>query len=624
LLDLDRSTILLSRLPIIDRESGAKCNFRLRYNQYVLKERLKAHQKRIGGKIRGTSVKARRVGVSSAIDGFGVCHMAASPNARVKIVACLADTSKELFDVPTNLIRAWPFPLPEPLTTKIVYPHKTGDSHMIIMTAQTAIAGRGGRCTYLHLSEAAFFPVGGGSFTSLFPSVPDDPDTGIFVESTAYGKVGIGQAFWEFWEAAVRGDTEFCHIFLTWLDDPICFKEPGTLTFAEASEDEKDIISLIACKDKCGRCEKCYDTLGRITWRRWAIHNLCQGKVDKFRQEYPITAEEAFYASTAQAFEPEERRYARECINASPTPKYGRLTQLLDAYGNPVKNKAVFTPDDRSPLTIWRDPNPLYHYYLGVDCARGVESTDDYRIREGKDYAAVAGYCGQTGEQVCKYVSKIGSEALAALLFVLATFYNNALVAIELTGNLGLWTQSVLRSRYKYKNFYRWKGRDDRLGTVIISSSIGFEMNARTRPMILEAYRGGLYTKRIIPRDPLLLLQMEATEMVQGSWEVPRRIHDDALVSNMIAWIAKEQWHVNLPTSQGNKYLLGDEASLEKDETSLTDRDAVAKAKGDVEAAIAKHWKKMMRLIAASPKELPSSDNPDPNAHSKFDRLAGI
>lgn len=625
MLDLDRATLLLSKLPIIHRETGAKYLFRFRYNQWIAKEKMKEHQRKLGGKLRAVYVKARRVGVSSQTEGFATCHMAQLPNARVKIVACLADTSKELFDVPVSLIRNWPYPLPEPLSTKITYPHRGGDSTMIIMTAQTAIAGRGGRCTFLHLSEAAFFPVGGGSFTSLFPSVPDDPDTGIIVESTAYGKVGIGQAFWEFWEAAINGDNEFCAIFLTWLDDPICFRNPVDISIKELNEDEKDILSLVTagrCKTKCGSCEHCYDALGRIAWRRWAIPNLCQGKVDKFRQEYPITAEEAFYASTAQAFEREELRYARECVNAGPTPQYGRLTQLLDSYGNPVKDRAIFNPDDHSSLVIWRHPNPLHNYYLGVDCARGIESTDDYRIREGKDYAAIAGYCGQTGEQVCRYTSKIGSEALAALLFVLGMYYNKAMVAIELTGNLGLWVQSVLRSRYKYTNFYRWKGRDDRMPNgYSISTSIGFEMNARTRPMILESFRGGLYTKRLIPRDPLLLQQMEASEMIAGSWEVPKRIHDDALVSNMVAWLCKEQWFSNLPVSTGNKYLLGEEASLEKGEMDSA-KEAISSAKSDVELQVKAHWQAMMKRIKSA--KGPFFETDKPNQVDGLDRLAGI
>lgn len=623
MLNLDRCTSLLKRLPIIDRESGQLYPFELRYNQWLAKEKKKAHQKLIGGKIRTVYVKARRVGVSSLEEGFATCHIAASANARAKIVACLADTSKELFDVPTNLVKNWPFTLPEPLSTKIVYPHRDGDSLMTIMTAQTAIAGRGGRCTFLHLSEAAFFPVGGGAFTSLFNSVPDDPDTAIVVESTAFGKVGIGEAFYEFWQAAVRGDTEFQAIFLTWLDDPHCRRSPDKLAFTDCNEDEKDIISLVACSDHCERCERCHKALSCIAWRRWAIPNLCQGKVDKFRQEYPITAEEAFYASTSQAYEREELRYARECINNAPAPLVGRLTQELDGYGNAVKNKATFVPDPRSPLVIWSLPQPSFHYYLGADCARGIANTDDARIREGKDYAAIALYCGETGEQCLRYSAKIGPEPLAALIYVIAIFYNSAMVSIELTGNLGLWAQSVLRDRYKWRQFYRWKGRDDRMPDgYSISKSIGFEMNSRTRPLIIEMYRGGLQSKRLIPRDPILLQQMEATEMLAGKWEVPEKVHDDIAVSNYVAWCCREQWHRGLSVSTP-KLLLGEETSLAKDELESAKAE-VRSAKGDVEYAIANHWKSMMNRIKAS-KGVPLSISDAPDISSgKLDRLAGI
>lgn len=622
MLNLDRATALLAKLPIIDRESGQLFPFNLRINQYIAKEKMKSHQAKLGGKLRAVFVKARRVGVSSEIDGFGTCHIAQVPNARAKIVACLSDTSKELFDVPTNLIKNWPFPLPEPLSTKITYPHKAGDSTMTIMTAQTAIAGRGGRCTFLHLSEAAFFPVGGGAFTSLFNSVPDDPDTAIVVESTAFGKVGIGQALYEFWQAAVTGENEFCAIFLTWLDDPIYRREPGSLTLAECDEDEKDIYSIVGCRDKCGRCIKCYKALSCIAWRRWAIPNLCQGKVEKFRQEYPITAEEAFYASTSQAFERDELRYARECVNLAPEPQIGKITQEIDGYGNAIKGKAKFISDERSPMVIWQHPIPKFLYYIGVDCARGIENTDDARIREGKDYAAIALYCGQTGEQCLKYSAKIGPELLAALIFVIATYYNNAMVAIELTGNLGLWAQKVLRDRYQWRNFYRWKGRDDRMPDgYSISKSIGYEMNARTRPYILEAYRGALQSQRVIPRDPILLQQMEATEMIAGKWEVPPKIHDDSMVSNMVAWIAKEQWYTGVMVA-APRLLLGEETKLEKDELESA-KEQIKEAKGDVQHAIASHWKRMMKLIATGPRELPSATLPNPNAKG-VDRLSGI
>jgi hypothetical protein len=76
MLNLDRCEALLNRLPIQNRETGEMHPFRTRYNQWLLKEKIKAHQVKLGGKIRVVVPKARRVGVSSIADGWAMCHIA--------------------------------------------------------------------------------------------------------------------------------------------------------------------------------------------------------------------------------------------------------------------------------------------------------------------------------------------------------------------------------------------------------------------------------------------------------------------------------------------------------------------------------------------------------------------
>jgi len=156
----------------------------------------------------------------------------------------------------------------------------------------------------------------------------------------------------------------------------------------------------------------------------------------------------------------------------------------------------------------------------------------------------------------------------------------------------------------------------------LVSKSIGFEMNSRTRPLILEMFRGGLQSKRLVPRDPLLLQQMEATELAGGKWEVPAKVHDDIMVSNMVAWTCKEQWFKGL-SSNVSKLLLGDETSLDKDEMENA-REAVRSAKGDVETIIAAHWNKVMKAIKAGGSTFMEGDTPNPSALDGVNRLAGI
>lgn len=540
MLNLAASLALLQRLPIqsnIEGQEGVLVPFRLKYNQLLVVKKI---QDRIDAghpfPFWMIFCKARRVGVSSLVEGLLTCKGGSAPNSQSLIVAHLTGTSEALFRVPTNLVKAWPFTLPPPLKTKITFPHPAGDSIITIATADTVVGGRGGTLTDLHLSEAAYFPVGGGSFTSLMPSVIRNRSSICVVESTANGKQGQGQAFYELWMDSVEGRTEFMPIFLSWLDDVGCRRPASEVRDGVAGlqdDDERDILSKLGCPDKCGRCANCDLALQCIAWRRWAIPNLCQGYVEVFHQEFPTTADESFISTGNPAFTREELRNGRERL-CDPV-SIGRLDQVGGA--KPIRIN--FTPSDSSPLLIWRHPEYGRHYYIGADAARGAKRGD---------YAAAVGICGETGEQVFRYMARIDPIQLATTLHLLGNYYNRALVAIELTGNLGLWAQKNLRDHYNYPHLYRWKGRDDRspLNGPTIGSSIGWETNIRTRKLLLIAMRAALTHKTITLHDEILLTQMEAAELDNDRWVVDNRTHDDVLIATMIAWIAKEQWHTDM------------------------------------------------------------------------------
>lgn len=605
MLNLDRTRQLLSRLPIQNREGGEMVPFTYRFNQWLLNEKVKQHQLKIGGKIRVVVPKARRVGVSSLVDGWGIAHIAERENATAWIVACLAETAEELFRVPTDLVNNWPWPLPKPLATKITYPHKGGDSYLTIATAKSVTSGRGPTLSFLHLSEAAYYP-SGASFMSLLPSISDDPGTIIAIESTCNGKTGQGETFWKFWDAAIRGDSEYLGVFLTWLDDPICRRMPIGIKFSQCNEDEKLIIQLVGCSDKCERCRKCWKALSCIAWRRWAIHNLAQGKVEDFQREYPVTAEEAFYSTSYPAFTLAEKAKARATVREPIA--IGRLEIDTDSYGQTGTGQPRFVADDKSHLLIWARPTPDYHYYFGADAARG----------QGGDYTAVSGFCGQTGEQVCRYANRhTDPESLARLLFLLGTWYNYGMVNIELTGNLGLWAQKVLRDTWKYRNIYRWRGRDDKTPGPRPFGSLGWETNQRTRDMMLSAFRSAIAHDKIKIRDSALLTQMDAAEMEAGRWQVPEEIHDDIMVSAFISWIALAQWHTGYKGGE-TKQLLGDMVATDSSQASQE----VMSAKGDVDAQVQAHWRKLLVKIKLGGQTLTLVDKG--KGVGPIDRLQGI
>lgn len=587
MLNLEAAQALLSRLPIRDWPSGQLCDFRFRYNQTIALDRLKT-QAAAGKPVRAIFDKARRVGVSSMIDGLGVIHCISQPNARAKIAAQLDETAKGLFDVPLTLVKGLDhtgYRIPDPTQMKITFPHPDGDSDMTISTAKNLMGGRGLSFSFLHLSEAAYYQ-GKAPFTSMLPAVADHPDTIIAVESTANTKVGIGQAFYDFWCDAVYGRNEYLAIFLGWIDDALC-RRPAEEAVKDcpANDDEKDIIQLTACPDFCGRCEKCHKALECVAWRRWALVNILQGDVDKFHQEYPINWEESFITTQNQAFTRDELRHARQMIK-DPIA-VGRLETDVSPARDPLK-PVVFLPDSRSPLHIWQHPVRGHHYYVGSDAARGMDN---------KDYASAYVWCGETGEGVAQYSSRINPESLAELLNYLGLYYNKAMLAVELTGNLGLWAQKVLRDTYRYPNLYRWKGRDDRQPEGYVRrQSIGWETTARTRPMMFDAFRIAIRFGRAKMYDQALLSQMESAEMIEGRWTV-RTGHDDILMGALIGWIVGEQWHSGGLGTRAK--LLDLEGGQSRPDSVESERDmqAIAKADNDVQGQVRAHFNRIMGHI---------------------------
>lgn len=591
MLDLDAAATLLHSLPIPDYESQAMVNFRFKPSQITLLKRFK-DQRSKGMPIRAIICKSRRFGGSAFVDGIGLTHCIAEENVNAMIVAHRKDSAEALFRVPLTLIKGLPvagYDIPEPTQKKITFPHPGGDSTLSIATAGDVLGGRGAAFSFLHLSEAAGYQ-GKAPFTSLLSTVPDHPSTFIIVESTANKKTGPGEAFFSMWCDAVYGKSEYDAIFIGYIDDILCRRDAIEAKDAPLNDDEKDTISLVACKKFCGRCDDCHKALECVAWRRWAIINKCQGDVDLFHQEYPATWEEAFITPQNPAFTNDEIRIAKSMV--TDPIAVGRLEKDVSPAADPGR-PIVLVPDDRSPLKIWRLPEERLHYYIGADAARGEDN---------KDYASAAVWCGETGDLCARYASRINPESLAELLNFMGIYYFKAMVAVELTGNLGLWTQKVLRDTYQYSNLYRWKGRDDRQPVGYVTrTSIGWETTGRTRPMLLDAIRTAIRFGRCKLHDAVMLSQMESAEMIDGKWIV-RVGHDDIMMAGMIGWLIGEQWHSAGMASSKQLDIEGDNNQLSSKINE--DRKVISTADPDVQGQVRQHWHRIMKYNKYGPPRL--------------------
>ena len=404
---------------------------------------------------------------------------------------------------------------------QIRFSHSTGDSVLDIATAGSVGGGRGLTLTFLHLSECAQYP-GADSFLGILPAVSKAPDTVIALESTAFGRGGIGQIFYDFWNRAnLKGNkwNGYTPIFLSWMDDPACVRPEHEADDAPASDLERELMRKPFNASRA-----------QIAWMRMVLEGECDGSEQKLGQEYPWAAEVAFVATGDPAFTSQEIQYA---LGTKVEPK--KTGRLVRSGGT-----TVFEEDRRGKLLVWEEPQAKCYYYVGVDCARGIESGD---------FAAYVVLNGTTGRVAARFSDLVDPPRVADDIDKIGRWYNDAMVTVELTGNLGLWCNKILRDPpYMYPNLYIWKGKDDKVASASRGRAQGWETTARTRDLMFATFRGKLRDgmKRIPGGmeifDAEIIRQMDLCTMSTGMrWEVEYG-HDDVLIAAMLAAVSCSQY----------------------------------------------------------------------------------
>jgi hypothetical protein len=306
---LDLRAVNFAKFKIKHRDRSAQVPFELNPSQTLVIDKLmeQAYQ---GLPMWAIILKARRVGISTECSFLNVIHCTAFQNAVAMSVAHRAKNVRAMF----RDARAGHTTLcydcsldPEQLRTahELRFPHEDEqDSLYSIATAKTVEGARGLTVTALHLSEAAFYEQSQDAFTALISTVAYRPDTMILIESTANGKVGPGETFYEYWVEAVEGKNQFTPIFISWMMDPVSRMDPevNNVLSSNLDAEEQELVEVHGAD------------LEQISWRRWAIPNRCQGYVDKFHQEYPTTPEEAFVSTGDPAFLPGEMKAAESTL----------------------------------------------------------------------------------------------------------------------------------------------------------------------------------------------------------------------------------------------------------------------------------------------------------------------
>jgi hypothetical protein len=366
--------------------------------------RLVEDQEEAGKPVRVIVLKARQLGMSTVTNAVLFLRAFIHEQTHGLVIAHEADASEYLFTM-THLY--WEqFPYSKLFTPKYVSRRelawKETGSSIRIATAGNARAGRGRTVHSLHASEVAFWDRPEETMLGMRQTIPNRAGTMIVLESTANG---VGNWFYDTWQAAEAEEVEFAPLFLPWWEHP-------EYTASYNPSAERPINALLS-EERALRAMGVDDD--HLKWRRWAIRNLADGNEEMFHQEYPSTPEEAFLASGTNVF---------------PIQKLAEVYEPMDGVRGFLYRdgeKVKFIPDASGPLRIYRMPSKDW------DWGKYFVAGDPTHTNYG-DNACAQVINRRTWEQVATYVGKIDPMSFAEELAKLGRYYNEATISVEING----------------------------------------------------------------------------------------------------------------------------------------------------------------------------------------------
>jgi hypothetical protein len=402
--------------------------------------------------IRIRILKARQMGFSTLISALGFWWASMNENSAYAVVAHKDSSASSIFEKNKIFYDNLPKQL-RPMTNRFnsekisfntpgqaEYEAMTGlRSKIFFGTAGGGELFRGETILFLHKSEVAFWEDKTGTLKkSLNATVPLSPFTAIIEETTANGY----NEFKDDWDRSVRGEDDYIPLFVGW-NEMVEYKMTPPPDF-ELNDTE---LAL----------QMEYDlTDAQLYWRRYKINNDYGGNELWFKQEYPLTPEEAFIASGSGVFDGEtiSRGYKR-CT------KPVREIQLQSVM---VREKLMIWEDpeektvsEYEQLTRWNDAKQEYEYYDGTLEVAKKTYVANYTVGVdtsgmGSNWNIVAVWHNIAKKLVaCFCIKRLSEELLAQVVVEIAKYYNNALIAAEVNYSHAIYDYM---SALGYKNFY--------------------------------------------------------------------------------------------------------------------------------------------------------------------------
>jgi hypothetical protein len=248
------------------------------------------------GFVRAMVLKGRQQGMSTYISARFTHKIITNRGKTAYILTHEAQATANLFGMSKRYIDNLPPGLcPEPDSSsanKLNF--KCFESGYIVGTAGNSGAGRSNTIQYFHGSEVALWPHADDHADGVMQAVPRAAGTEMILESTAKG---MGNYFHKMWMNAMSGESDYIAIFVPWYWQD------------EYTADTKGFVLTLEEEEILRQHESNGLTIPHLMWRRLKIaENVGENGADleerteKFQQEYPMTAAEAFRNSVKDTF----------------------------------------------------------------------------------------------------------------------------------------------------------------------------------------------------------------------------------------------------------------------------------------------------------------------------------
>lgn len=279
--------------------------------------------------------------------------------------------------------------------------------------------------------------------------------------------------------------------------------------------------------------------LGRIAWRR--VTKLDQrGNFDEKYPEDPITA---FLVAGNQYFD-------RDILIA-------RKRELIG-----FKPYQTFSNGD-AKIFFPRQANR--RYLIGVDTATGRQVST-----EETDYCAAVVIDLETGEEMAEYRARVTPQDAAYDLADLGRYYNNALIAVERTGDGGTCILTLqgdcgYGAIYKHRDYLKRKKRVATENMSVMIDVEGFPTTPKTRPIALNflnrfviEHPDRIWSEQFI-NEALVFVRDE-----KGKPQAAAGAHDDTVSARWIVYYVRQvvlgyvvPWEI-----KGEKYVSADQTII--------------------------------------------------------------